>query len=112
LNVFSQGLALSGIGILITFSSIGLLILIILGLKSIFPGEVRKKESPTLDPSQTSEELSVRERMRKAAAAAAVVELFQQKRESQSSTLGKTLERPPGNWWRNALNRNQSKEGG
>lgn len=110
MNEIGQGLVLSGIGILITFSALGVLILIILLLKRIFPVAGAAGIS---DPSKFvagSEDQSDRERLKTVAAAAAAAAISLQKRKNQASGLGEILEIPPGNWWFKMLDRIQTKE--
>ena len=108
MNEINQGLILSGIGILITFSALGILILVILLLKTIFPPEGRDREfgSEVGAPDKSQPD---RDRNKRLAAAVGVALILQQKKD-HSTGLGKVLETPPGNWWHNALNRSQFKE--
>jgi len=110
LNEIGQGLILSGIGIVITFSSLGILILLIVLLKAIFPTvqSVRKIKTGTEEISR--EEQSDREKKQKVAAAAAAVALSLDKEKNQSRGLGQVLESPPGNWWYKKLDRIHFKE--
>jgi len=110
LNEIGQGLILSGIGIVITFSSLGILILLIVLLKAIFPTgqSVRKIKTGTEEISR--EEQYDRERKQKVAAAAAAVALSLEKDKNQSRGLGQVLESPPGNWWHKKLDRIHFKE--
>ena len=102
-----QGLALSVIGILITFSALGILILVILSLKVLFP-----ERSPIQDFSEkTKAQDPKREALRKQAAAAGVAALLMHSGK-QPSGLGKLLESPPGNWWGKAISRIHNKEQG
>jgi hypothetical protein len=105
LNEIGQGLTLSGFGILITFSTLGVLILLIALLKKLFPS---RKSAPSGKAPQ-GKELN-RDLRRKKAAAAAVAALLLQSREQPGSDLGTLLESPPGNWWRKALDRIHAKE--
>jgi hypothetical protein len=106
LTEIGQGLVLSGIGILITFSALGILILVIFTLKVIFP-----KKRTVLDPGKNKKDDSKRESLRKQAAAAGVAALLMHSGK-KSSALGKLLESPPGNWWGEAVNRIHNKEKG
>ncbi len=110
MNEIGQGLVLSGIGILITFSALGVLILIILLLKRIFPVT---RVSEISDPSKFvagSEDQSDREQLRTIAAAAAAAAITLQKRKNPARGLGELLETPPGNWWLKKLDKIQTKE--
>ena len=109
MNEIGQGLILSGIGIVITFSSLGILILLIVLLKTIFPTSqaIRKFETETEEISRDDQ--SDRERKQKIAAAAAAA-LSLHKDKNQSRGLGQVLESPPGNWWHKKLDRIHFKE--
>ena len=110
MSEFSQGLTISGFGILITFSALAILIGLILLLKVIFPVKGEKA------PSQESERESVpppsleRERLLKQAAGVGVSVLLAKKDRSDRGSLGKLLEDPAGDWWRQGLDRVQGKE--
>ena len=106
MNIIGQGLTLSGIGIIITFSALGLLILVIWLLKKLFPADQPGQE---VYPSREKHPPSDRERQRKIAAASAAALIMREKSE-QNMNLGKVLETPPGEWWKRALDRIQSKE--
>lgn len=105
MSEFTQGLTLSGIGILITFSSLGILILLILGLKAIFPPQELDdlKEAPAQEPAVD------RERLKETAAAVGVATLLKLKGVGRGE-LGSLLEKPVGNWWQKNLDRIQGKE--
>ena len=110
MNELGQGLSLSGIGILITFSALGILILLILILKALFPvkddGLVvsHKEGTPTsgTDPD--------REELRKKAAAAGVAVLLSKRSNSRKGGLGSELEKPVGKWWQRGLDQIHGKE--
>lgn len=108
MNEINQGLILSGIGILITFSSLGILILVILLLKTIFPPEGRDREFVT-DVGAPGKSQTDRD-WKKRIAAGVGAALILQNNKDHSSSLGKVLESPPGYWWQKALNRIQFKE--
>ena len=99
---FGQGLSLSGIGILVTFSALGLLILLILLLKWVFPA---RENEPF-----TGKEMDPRESLKEQAAAAAVAALLDQQSSVQNRGLGALLERPTTNWWKRGVDRVQGKE--
>ena len=107
MTAFEQGLYLSGIGILITFSALGILILVIFSLKLIFPEKGAARDSA----AKTKEEDPNREALRKQAAAAGVAALLMHSGK-RSSGLGKLLETPRGSWWGKAINRTHNKERG
>jgi hypothetical protein len=107
LTEFGQGLSLSGIGILITFSALGVLILVIFLLKRLFPAQGAAPDHA----EEEKEEDPNREALRKQAAAAGVAALLMHSGK-RSSGLGKLLESPPGSWWGKAINRIHNKEKG
>ena len=110
MNEIGQGIVLSGIGIVITFSALGILILVILLLKRIFPVEGAALSPDYSDSAGGSENQSDRERLKTVAVAAAAAAITLQKRKNQSRGLGEVLETPPGNWWFKMLDRIQTKE--
>jgi hypothetical protein len=110
LNEIGQGLILSGIGIVITFSALGILILLIVMLKIIFPTGQAVRKFDTETGEIPGEDQFTRERKRKIAAAAAASALSLQKDKNQSRGLGQVLESPPGNWWHKKLDRIHFKE--
>jgi hypothetical protein len=110
LSEFGQGLTLSGVGILITFSALGILIGLILLLKVLFP---QREERSTVEeavlensplPSQE------REKVLKQAAAVGVSVLVKKRSRATQGNLGKLLEDPVAGWWRKGLDRVQGKE--
>ena len=105
MSEFTQGLALSGIGILITFSALGILILLILSLKALFPEKTNKEG---ID-SQLSDPDLERERLKETAAAVGVATLMKSKGFGKGS-LGSLLEKPVGKWWTVNQDRNRGKE--
>jgi len=110
LNEIGQGLVLSGIGIVITFSALGILILIILLLKRMFPVAGAALNSDSSEFIDRSEDQSDRERLKTVAAAAVAGAITLQKRKDPARGLGEVLESPPGNWWFKMLDRIQTKE--
>ena len=110
MNEIGQGLSLSGIGILITFSALGILILLILLLKALFP-----EKGKDLDDSYNSEPLvpeagHTRDEIRKKAAAAGVAILLEKRLLLTKGRLGSVLEKPVGEWWQRGVDRIHSKE--
>ena len=102
---FGQGLALSGIGILVTFCALGILILLILVLRWLFPA--RKVDQAGF---VSGFETDHREALKEQAAAAAVAALLEQDSGTRKSSLGSILEDPPGNWWRRGQGQARGKE--
>ncbi len=105
MNELGQGLTLSGIGILVTFSALGILILLILLLKVFFPAKQTE-----LDGYSSRFKINDRESLKEQAAAVAVAALLDRKMESRKSSLGSVLEDPIGNWWLRAIERSHTKE--
>ncbi|MCJ7716749.1 MAG: hypothetical protein MUO54_09540 [Anaerolineales bacterium] len=110
MNEIGQGLILSGIGIVITFSALGILILIILLLKGLFPAEGGVVSPDYSVPKLGSEDQSDQERLKTIAAAGAAAAVALQRRNKKAGGLGEVLETPPGNWWFKMLDRIQTKE--
>jgi Na+-transporting methylmalonyl-CoA/oxaloacetate decarboxylase gamma subunit len=106
LSDFGQGLTLSGAGILITFAALGILIVLILVLKTVFPGRVDRQDPAQAGLAGTDKKAELRKR----AAAAGVVALLGAGTQKQKGDLGKVLETPPGEWWRKGLDRIHGKE--
>ena len=110
MSELSQGLSISGIGILITFSALGILIGLIILLKALFPmrdGESGRGEK--LLESSPPESLEW-EQLLKQAAAAGVSVLTQKKSRSDQGNLGELLEDPVSGWWQRGLDRAHGKE--
>lgn len=110
MNELGQGLALSGIGILITFSALGILILLIVILKTLFPERSEDVEVSHPDVTMLSEIDSDREGLMKKAAAVGVAVLLKKSVFSRTGGLGSELEKPVGQWWKRGLDRIQGKE--
>jgi len=110
LNEFGQGLSLSGIGILITFSALGILILLILILKALFPNKDNDLEISGSEKSPLLQNDPSREELRKKAAAVGVTVLLSKRSFSGKGELGSELEKPVNAWWQRGLGRIQGKE--
>ena len=110
MNELGQGLALSGIGILITFSALGILILLIVILKTLFPEREAGTSAPAADEGLPSGIDPDREDLKRKAAAAGVVVLLRKRAISGRGRLGSELEKPVGQWWKRGLDRIQGKE--
>ena len=110
MNELGQGLSLSGIGILITFSALGILILLILILKALFPVKDDDLEESHQDETPPSGTDPDREELRKRAAAAGVAVLLSNKSISRKGGLGSELETPVGKWWQRGLDQIHGKE--
>jgi hypothetical protein len=103
LSEIGQGLLLSGIGILITFAALGILILLIVVLKALFPVQDSRERDKTDAPGPD------RELLKEKAAAAAVAVLLG-KRHPGKGFLGSELEKPVGRWWQKGIDRIHGKE--
>ena len=105
-----QGLVLSGLGILITFFSLGALIGLILLLNWLFPSGVKgsgpKTSLDEIPPATPGD----REDIRKLAAAAGVSVLIKTRTDAPWGNLGEVLETPAGEWWKKGLDRVHGKE--
>lgn len=110
MNDLGQGLLLSLFGILITFSALGILILVIVLLKTLFKFHPSAGISIAEDIEMIGKDQHAREDLHRKAAAAAVSALFLRSKITDGSGLGKVLESPPSNWWNKALDRVQFKE--
>jgi Na+-transporting methylmalonyl-CoA/oxaloacetate decarboxylase gamma subunit len=110
LSEIGQGLSLSGIGILITFSALGILILLILLLKALFPGREKELVPVPTEKNPLSGIDPVREDLRKKAAAAGVAVLLSKRTFTGKGGLGSELEKPVGKWWQRGLDQIHGKE--
>lgn len=110
MSELGQGLSLSGVGILITFSALGILIGLILLLKVIFP---MREESGLIEetlPDSAGLPSQEREELLKQAAGVGVSVLVKKMSRSAQGTLGKTLEDPVSSWWSKGVDRVHGKE--
>lgn len=109
MSELTQGLTISGFGILITFTALGILIGLILLLKALFPARVESSGSDRtaaeIPPPQGFE----REQLLKRAAAVGVSILVHKDRSNQGD-LGKLLEGSVTSWWGKGLDRVHGKE--
>jgi sodium pump decarboxylase gamma subunit len=105
LNPISQGLYISALGLLITFLALGILILIMVGLKRLFPYKAEAEE----DIAETTIEVQVDESEDEALVAAAIATAIQYFGASGKNSLGANLARGRGAWW--ATNRISANQG-
>jgi len=105
LSEFGQGLTLSGAGILITFGALGVLIVLILVLKALFPARIKQADFQPAEPDPDQKMELCRQ-----AAAVGVAVLLRDRSCSETGALGSVLETPPGEWWRQGLDRIHGKE--
>ena len=110
MSELGQGLTLSGLGILITFSALGMLIGLILLLKALFPLREEKTQAEVILDSSSPSLPNDREELRKRAAGVGVGILMKERNRSRGGSLGKLLEEPPAGWWRKGVDRVQGKE--
>ena len=100
MDLLLQGLTLSVAGLLVTFTSLGLLILIIIGLQRLFPPEgdlmagAEKATSASLPDTMSPTDLDPEV----AAAIAIAIEHFRAL-EYEVGGIGSSLEQGPGAWW-------------
>lgn len=99
MDLLTQGLILSLTGITVTFSSLGVLILIIIGLKRLFGGPAPVKASVPGQAGLTEVPAAAEEAQ--VAALAVAIELARSRLQS-TSALGASLEAGRGAWWRQA----------
>lgn len=93
MNLLTQGLAISLMGLLLTFTSLGVLILTIVVLQRLFsPAPVVAANHA---PVRADEDLAGPELAAVIAAAVAIA----QARPGGAAHLGENLKRAPGRWW-------------
>ena len=110
MSEFGQGLSLSGIGILITFSALGILILLIVVLKALFPEKDDESQMSNLRDISDNGITPDKEDLRKKAAVAGVAILLEKRLLMTKGRLGSELEKPVGKWWQRGLDRTHNKE--
>ena len=110
MSELGQGLTLSWVGILITFSALGILIGLIVLLKALFPPKIERSmtEEAVIESSQPPSH--EREKLLKQAAAVGVGVLVRKMSGSTQGSLGKLLEDPVAGWWRKGVDRVQGEE--
>lgn len=99
MDLLVQGLTLSLTGLVITFASLGLFILIIILLQRFFsPSE--QLEAATEKPSSVSlpETMTTELEPETAAAIAIAIEYFRSM-EAEASAIGSAFSQGPGAWW-------------
>lgn len=101
-NVFMQGINISILGLLFTFSALGFLILVIVGLQKLFPARAEEGKPEGEGESTGSEtvvlavEVEGDEEQEIAAVIAAAVSYL---RSRSQSDLGSSLKAGRGRWW-------------
>ena len=110
MSELGQGLSLSGIGILITFCALGILIGLIVLLKALFPTRDEASGIEEAVAVSTRKDTPEGEEIRKKAAAAGVAVLREKRSRSWQGGLGDLLEQPLTEWWRKGVDRIQGKE--
>ncbi len=86
----AQGLSISVMGILITFASLGVLILVMIALRELFAPRA-SQEAPQPEGGEVENDA--------AAVAAATAVAFLKAQQRRQAALGKVLETPQGRWW-------------
>ncbi len=109
MNELGQGLTLSGVGILITFSALGVLIGLIALLKVLFPENQKGLSRSGRFTVSPPPDLHEQEELRRRAAVAGVALLIERKGQSGQVSLGKLLEDPVTSWWQRGVDRVQGK---
>lgn len=102
MSVIYQGLSISLLGMLITFSFFGLLILLIVSLQVIFKVDPTEKGTYTEGTIESEPPELSRDRDRRKAAGIAVAVAALWAKKQAGSGLGQLLEEPPGRWWPDA----------
>ncbi len=101
MSEIAQGLQLSVYGILITFASLGLLIIVMIILRELF--NPKQKESPdqnlTTETNASQESDDEMDYIRQQAVGIAVSVAFMKSQKKRGANLGQLLESPPGQWW-------------
>ena len=110
MSELGQGLTISGVGILITFSALGILIGLILLLKALFPFQGKRNTDQKGSGDSATAPNQARENLRKQAAAVGVGVLIKKMDRSDPGSLGALLEDPAASWWRKGLYRVHRKE--
>ncbi len=91
----AQGLSISVMGILITFASLGVLILVMIVLRELFAPRATQQASRPVGAGEGAPQAEDDA----AAVAAATAVAFLKDRQRQRAALGKLLETPQGRWW-------------
>ena len=109
MSELGQGLSISGIGILITFSALVILIGLIVLLKVLFPDKQMDSSRSGRFTVSPPPNLHEQEELRRRAAVAGVALLIERKGRSSQESLGKLLENPVTSWWQRGVDRVQGK---
>lgn len=106
-DLFVQGLILSAFGIGLTFSGLGLLILVILALRSIFATRKPTPETPP-EPEKLPKATSLSRDTQHEEVVAAIATALTHLRTIHVSKgrLGTSLEKGPGRWWTRGIAQN------
>ncbi|MGA9531959.1 MAG: OadG family transporter subunit [Anaerolineales bacterium] len=100
MNLYAQGLTLSLMGMLVTFASLGLLILIIVLLQRMFGGAQPAAAPSTRPEPAANHVLPINENADDAQLAAAIaVAMALQSDQHRSGELGAALTEGRGRWW-------------
>ena len=97
MNSFAQGLEVSILGILITFTALGVFILIMIVLQRLFPSAEAEASSKTEE--QPLVEVQIEETGEDAAVVAAIAAALSYLRARSQSSLGSSLQEGRGSWW-------------
>jgi sodium pump decarboxylase gamma subunit len=99
MDLITQGLTLSLTGIVVTFASLGLFILIIILLQKFFPSEEAEATASTEGMSATLPSMAATDLDQETAAAIAIAIAHFQSLETEASGIGSALVEGPGPWW-------------
>ena len=101
MNNLVQGLEVSILGLLITFTALGVFILIMIVLQRLFPSTAAEMpaETPTEKIEQAVVEVQIEESGEDAAVVAAIAAALSYLRARSQSSLGNSLQEGRGGWW-------------
>jgi sodium pump decarboxylase gamma subunit len=94
---FMQGLNVSVLGLLITFMSLGVFILIMVGLQKLFPG--REEAAEEQETGMPVVEVETADTSEEGAVIAAIAAAVAYARATGRGQLGARLTQPRGSWW-------------
>lgn len=98
MNPITEGLTISALGLIITFSALGIFILIIVSLQRIFPYKPQE-ESPAPESVEPAAAVVSTENEEEITAAAIAVALAMTKQKTGSPLLGAALNETRSGWW-------------
>lgn len=99
MSEIAQGLQLSIYGILITFASLGLLIVAMVILRELFNPKQKDADQEIRETQSDVDQMPDRESAQRRAVGIAVSVAYLQSLRKRGASLGQLLETPPGHWW-------------